>query len=87
MPKATGIQGYPTQGESASYSGLYSFACNYGNCIAGVCGTVEVPLDVPTVSPFTPGMRARLALDRELLRAFAATPVTGDTGWQALVSD
>lgn len=53
MPEATGIQGYPTQGESASYSGLCSFACNYGNCIEGVCGTVEVPLTVPTASPFT----------------------------------
>ncbi|KAL4795278.1 hypothetical protein BDV19DRAFT_389410 [Aspergillus venezuelensis] len=54
MPKATGVQGYPTAGESASYSGLYSFACNYKGCIEGVCGIVEVSLTMPTVSPFTP---------------------------------
>ncbi|GKZ69379.1 hypothetical protein AnigIFM50267_004574 [Aspergillus niger] len=54
MPKSTGIQGYPTAGESPSYSGLCSFACNYGNCIEGVCVTVEVPLIIPTVSHFTP---------------------------------
>ncbi|KKK24697.1 hypothetical protein ARAM_003767 [Aspergillus rambellii] len=53
MPKATGTQGYPTTGKSASYSGLCSFACNYRNCIEGVCGTAEVPLTVPTMSPFT----------------------------------
>ncbi|KAJ5936332.1 carbohydrate-binding module family 24 protein [Penicillium verhagenii] len=56
MPTATGVLGYPVagSGESASYSGLCSFACNYGTCIEGVCGTTEVALTVPNISPFTP---------------------------------
>ncbi|KAF7137072.1 hypothetical protein CNMCM5793_006960 [Aspergillus hiratsukae] len=54
LPDATGIQGYPAAGKDANYAGLCSFACNYGYCPSDTCGTAEVPLTVPTVSPFTP---------------------------------
>ncbi|KAF4176160.1 hypothetical protein CNMCM8694_000091 [Aspergillus lentulus] len=53
-PNATGIQGYPLEGESASYGGLCSFDCNYGFCPDTACGTTSAPLSVPTVSEFLP---------------------------------
>ncbi|KZF20787.1 carbohydrate-binding module family 24 protein [Xylona heveae TC161] len=54
LPDATGVKGYPIEGEDASYGGLCSFACNYGYCPEGACGTVQVPLTTPTVSDFAP---------------------------------
>jgi hypothetical protein len=46
--------GYPLAGEDASYSGLCSFNCNYGDCDPDACGTTEVNLIIPTVSEFAP---------------------------------
>jgi hypothetical protein len=54
LPKALNVQGYPAAGLSENYSGLCAFACNYGYCPAGVCGTTKEPLTIPTVSPFLP---------------------------------
>lgn len=54
LPKSTGTVGYPAAGESANYAGLCSFTCEYGYCPSTACGTVSVPLTVPTVSPSTP---------------------------------
>lgn len=49
-----GTVGFPAEGRSASYWGLCSFACNYGfGCPNTYCDTVEHPLVVPNVSPFT----------------------------------
>jgi hypothetical protein len=45
---------YPLAGEDASYSGLRSFSCNYGDCDPDACGTTEVDLIIPTVSEFAP---------------------------------
>ncbi|KAJ6163702.1 hypothetical protein N7497_003681 [Penicillium chrysogenum] len=53
-PNSTGVVGYPIPGEGASYSGLCNFDCNLGYCPPSSCGTEEVPLIVPTVSPFLP---------------------------------
>lgn len=54
LPKALNVQGYPAAGLNENYSGLCAFACNYGYCPAGVCGTTKEPLAIPTVSPFLP---------------------------------
>ncbi|KAJ5849007.1 glycoside hydrolase [Penicillium rubens] len=53
-PNSTGVLGYPIAGEGASYSGLCNFDCNLGLCPPSACGTVEVPLSTPSVSPFLP---------------------------------
>lgn len=50
-----GTIGFPAKGKSASYSGLCSFACNYGfPCPNAYCDTTEHELVIPSVSPFTP---------------------------------
>lgn len=54
LPKALNVQGYPAAGLDENYSGLCAFACNYGYCPEGVCGTAPEPLTIPTVSPFLP---------------------------------
>lgn len=54
LPNATGITGYPLEGESPSYLGLCSFDCNYGYCPETACGTASAPLVTPTVSDFAP---------------------------------
>ncbi|OQE13014.1 hypothetical protein PENFLA_c057G06428 [Penicillium flavigenum] len=53
-PNSTGVLGYPIAGEGASYSGLCNFDCNLGLYPPSACGTVEVPLSTPSVSPFLP---------------------------------
>lgn len=49
-----GTVGYPAAGLGPSYSGLCSFSCNYGYCPAGVCGTTQHELIIPSVSEFLP---------------------------------
>ncbi|TDZ17905.1 Mutanase [Colletotrichum orbiculare MAFF 240422] len=54
LPKSTGIKGYPAAGRDSTFSGLCGYACDYGYCPDDVCDTVEHPLIIPEVSPFTP---------------------------------
>ncbi|OJJ95366.1 hypothetical protein ASPACDRAFT_64286 [Aspergillus aculeatus ATCC 16872] len=54
LRKSLGVVGYPITGETADYSRLCAFACNYGYCPPTACGTIEVALTVTTASPFTP---------------------------------
>lgn len=49
-PTATGEVGYPISGLDGSYSGLCSFACNYGYCPDTACGTTEVALSAPSTA-------------------------------------
>ena len=75
-PEMTGVIAYPVAGKSADYSGLCSFNCNYGKigdpgCPSDVCGTVEVPLVIPNVSPFAPP---------------ACRSGVGSQGWEGLCS-
>lgn len=56
LPKAKDINGYPTAKYDESFSGLCSFACNYGVCadFAPACSTTKVPLPVWPESLFDP---------------------------------
>ncbi|KAK4170815.1 family 71 putative glycoside hydrolase [Triangularia setosa] len=76
LPPYTGVTAFPIAGRSADYSGLCSHNCNLGKigdpgCPSSVCGTAEVPLVVPTVSPFLPP---------------ACTRGVGSPGWEGLCS-
>jgi hypothetical protein len=53
LPKATGVKGYPANGD-ANYAGLCDFACNYGYCPKTACSTTQRAAYIPTSSPFTP---------------------------------
>ncbi|KAK3327086.1 mutanase [Cercophora scortea] len=53
-PTSTTVKVYPVAGLGSSYSGLCSSACQFGDCPAKYCGTVQVALAEPTVSPFLP---------------------------------
>lgn len=49
-----GTVGYPAAGKSSDYSGLCSYACNYGYCPEQYCSTTNSTLVIPTSSPFDP---------------------------------
>ncbi|KAK0666621.1 family 71 putative glycoside hydrolase [Cercophora samala] len=75
-PPYTGVVAFPVAGRSADYAGLCSFNCNLGKigdsgCPSNICGTAEVPLAIPTVSPFLP---------------LTCTGGRGSQGWEGLCS-
>lgn len=52
LPDATGTVGYAKSDEN--FSGLCSWAYNYGFTFEDVCSTTKQPLTIPIVSPFLP---------------------------------